>query len=149
MTWHVHERANTSIESEWMDVRDVPMRWVTRGPVLDGMTKCDSRWYPETRDGVKTYGPCQWRSRWQDETRWCIERPWPRAEARSSRMTWPSVEASRLCRRRLSMHAQATCVVEQAWIPHKRWSIGENKSCLRSDEAIKLWRKIYMGLNSP
>ena len=64
-------------------------------------------------------------------------------------MTWPSVEASRISHRRLNMHAQVACVVEQAWIPHKRCSIGKDKSRLRSDEATKPGRKIYMGHNSP
>ena len=64
-------------------------------------------------------------------------------------MSWPSVEASRMCCRRLNMHAQAVCVIEQAWIPHKRCSIGEKKPRLRSDEATKSGQKIYMGLNSP
>ena len=39
-----------------------------------------------------------------------------------------SVEVSWLCRRLLNMHAQAVCVVEQAWIPHKQCSISEDKS---------------------
>ena len=52
-------------------------------------------------------------------------------------------------RRRLNMHEQAACVVEQAWIPHKRCSIGKDKPRLRSDEATKPERKIYMGLNFP
>ena len=50
-----------------------------------------------------------------------------RVEARSRRMTWPSVEVSRLCRILLNMHAQAACVVELAWILHNRCSIGEDK----------------------
>ena len=45
-------------------------------------------------------------------------------------MTWPSIEASR-------MHMQAVSVLEQAWIFHKRCSIGEDKPRLRSDEATK------------
>ena len=53
------------------------------------------------------------------------ERPWPRVEARSSQMTWPSIEASRLGRRKLNMHAQATCVTEQAWIQNNLCSVGE------------------------
>ena len=40
---------------------------------------CDGPRHPETQNGVKTYEPCQWGSRWQDEMRRCIERPWPRA----------------------------------------------------------------------
>ena len=64
-------------------------------------------------------------------------------------MTWPSVEASRLCRRRLNMHAQAACVDGQAWIPRKGRSSGEDKSRLWSDEATKPGRKIYMGLIPP
>ena len=46
------------------------------------------------------------------------------------------------------MHAQVACVVEQGWIPHKRYSIGEEKPRLRSDVATKSGRKIYMGLDS-
>ena len=52
-------------------------------------------------------------------------------------------------RRRLNMHVQAACVVEQTWILHKRSSIGEDKPRLRFDEATKQRRKIYMGLYSP
>ena len=109
---------------------------------------CDGWRYPETQDGVKTCESCRWGSRWQDEKRHCIERPWPWAKARSSIMTWPCVEASWLCRRRLNMHMQMTCVVEHAWISHQRCLIGEDKPCLRSYEATKL-KYIYMGLNSP
>ena len=105
---------------------------------------CDGQRHPKTRDGVKTYGSCRWRSRWQEETQWCIERPWPRAKARSSRMTWSSVEANWMCHRRLNMHAQAACVVEQAWISYKQCSIGEDESRLSSDEATKSGRKIYI-----
>ena len=39
MTRHGHGRADASIESGWMDVREVPMRSATCGPVLDGMTE--------------------------------------------------------------------------------------------------------------
>ena len=49
-----------------------------------------------------------------------------------------------MCRRRLNIHAQAACVVEQTWIPHKRCSIGEDKPRLRSDEATKPGQKIYI-----
>ena len=60
-------------------------------------------------------------------------------------MTWPSVEASGLCRRRLNMHAHAVCVVKQAWIPHKQCSIGKDKPCLRSSEATKPGQKNIYG----
>ena len=83
-------------------------------------------------------------------TRWDATLHWEtlaRAEPRSSRMIWPIVEANRMCRRRFNMHAHAACVVEQAWIPHKRCSMGEDKPHLRSDEATKPRQKTYMGLN--
>ena len=50
---------------------------------------------------------------------------------------------------RLNMHLQVACVVEQAWILHKRYSIGEDKPHLRFNEATKSGQKIYMGLDSP
>ena len=46
-----------------------------------------------------------------------------------------------MCRRRLNMHAQAACVVEQAWIPHKRCSNGEDKPHLRFNKATKPGQK--------
>ena len=39
MTRHGHGRAYPSIEPEWMNVREVPMRCTTRGPNLDGMAE--------------------------------------------------------------------------------------------------------------
>ena len=62
---------------------------------------------------------------------------WPRVEARSSRMTWPSVEVSQLYRELLNMHVQAACVTEQAWIPHERCSVDEEKPRIRSNEPTK------------
>ena len=61
-------------------------------------------------------------------------------------MTWPSVEASRMCRRRLKMHAQAACVVEQAWFPHKRCSIGEDKPRLSPTKPQSQDEKYIWGL---
>ena len=61
----------------------------------------------------------------------------------SSRMTWSSVEESRLGHRKLFLHMQATCV------PHKLYSVGEDKPRLRSDEASKVGKKCIWGLGSP
>ena len=64
-------------------------------------------------------------------------------EVRSSRMTWSSVEVSWFCCRRLNIHAQAACVVEQAWILYKRRSIGEDKPRLRLVMSVSRSRR-YM-----
>lgn len=64
-----------------------------------------------------------------------IERSWPLVEIRSSQITWPCIEASRLGRRRSNMHAQTVCVAKQAWILHELCSVGEDKLCSNPSEA--------------
>ena len=63
------------------------------------------------------------------------------------RMTWPSIEASRMCRKQLNMHTQAACVVEQVWILHERCSIGKDKLRLRSNKADEKYIRGLIPLN--
>ena len=151
MAWHAHGRANALIEPRWIDVRDAPMLWATRGAILDGMIEWgvmanEIPWLGMTSRHMDY---ANWEPRWQDRMQRCIERPWPRVEARSSWMTWPSIVTSQLCRRSLNMHAQMVYVSEQAWIPHKWSLVSEDKSCLRSNEAKKHSKNCESGLIPP
>ena len=76
----------------------------------------------------------------------CVERSWPQVGTRSSQLTWPSVKASQLSRRRLNMHTQATCVTEQAWIPHKLCLVGWRQTLSKVQRSHKEGQKMYMGL---
>ena len=77
---------NALIESRWMNVWDVLMRWVTSGPVLDGMTKWVLMVDDTLRLGMTSrhMSHVNWELGWQNEIQCCIERPRPRVEARLS-----------------------------------------------------------------
>ena len=149
--------SNASIESGWMDVREVLIIWMTHGPVLDGQDRVsyDKTEWAMMADDIPGLGMASWHEgnvnrelRWELRCNVTYERLWPQVEATSSQMIWPSVEASQWGSKRLSMHARAACVAEQAWIPHQLYSVGEEKPLLRVQRNHKGKRKMYIGLGS-
>ena len=106
----------------------------------------DGQWHPETWDGVKT---CEssWlgiEMIWWDVTLYM--RPWSRVDVRSSRMTCPRVEASKLGRRRLNMHAQAVCVAKKlgfrtncVWLPKINLTQGVMKLQKQAKKEYRTW----------